>query len=260
MQDSLIAKVADFNQELPVRIQAIESLAAKQDEAIKEQLKKLFDRQRPLVQNTVNWDNAGAERVIDWYLIKALHQLGDDHEINRIGTLVANAGTVLKGPYDEFTVAAKVIRTIGKADAIDQVVRLNDNRDEQVVRNAVLVLNNLQLANAPVGGSTAAILPADKHTYKFSRLKQEVQQLVNLSKGKIVLSTGVQREIDEHDYERGDVKLDDRSLIERVEYDISMLNFDYYIEKGHVVICTHAEAGERWKGWWLVNHDAFKFS
>ena len=75
--------------------------------------------------------------------------------------------------------------------------------------------------------------------------------LVSLSKGKIQLSDGLMKVINVKDFDRGNVKIEARTLPERVEDDLGILDLDYFIENNRVVVCTHQEAGKRWRDWWL---------
>jgi hypothetical protein len=80
-----------------------------------------------------------------------------------------------------------------------------------------------------------------------------LETLAALSDGKVVLSSGVNSFITTNDYERGRVKRKDVPLAEIVVRLTALLDVDYYVAEQTVVICTHAEAGGRWREWWGRN-------
>ena len=87
-------------------------------------------------------------------------------------------------------------------------------------------------------------------TYTFQTLKQEIEDLASLSHGAIELSPGTKQFITAHDYNRGNVRKEGRTLSDIVDRDLSVLELDYYVDGDHVVICTYEEAAVRWQDWW----------
>lgn len=259
-QANLIKIIMDSRQELSDRINAVKEISKSGNSKFILELKNVLTRARPDPISIENWDPVAAERVIDLYILEALHKLGDDSQIDRIGTLVAQAGTILQGPDNELYNASMVIKSIGRREPIKQLIDLTRNDNPQVVRNAVVTLNKLNLSGSPIGGSTNSVLSVSKKfTFQFTRLKEEMEIVADLSKGKIQLSEGVKTFLKTNDYERGDVKRENVSLPEMVERDLAILDFDYFLEKEKVIICTHQEAGKRWQDWWIRYHDSFTF-
>ncbi len=248
----LLEIVGNPHNSLSNRLRTLQDLGASNDKTLIASLKSLLRRPRPETQQKhENWDPEAAERMVDLYIVAALHKLGDDTELKQIPITVAQAGQVLQDPKDELSTAAAVILEVGRLEPISDLVGMTSGGNPAVIRNAAKTLDQLNLPEAPVGGSVA---PAphmhEKVSFTIRRLKEELQALVQHSDGSIVLSSGVTAFLADHDYERGTVRRQNVSLSDIVEKTIPLLDFDYFLEKGHVVICTYAEAGIRWQNWW----------
>lgn len=251
----LLKTAANSQEELPSRIRALDELASTGDPAVSVELKRLFNRIKPEPIPIKNWDPVAAERVVDLHIVKALHILGDDSELHRLAPLIRQAGYVLTGPDDELNNATSVIRSIGHVELIRQLAMMTNDHELQAVKNAVIILNQLDLPQAPVGGKVTSVfqLPDKEFSFEINTLKQELETLTDLSKGQIVLSGGTKNFLVSNDYERGPVKRENTTLSEIIEQDLSILDFDYYVTGKNVVICTHYEAGQRWQDWWQKN-------
>ena len=236
---------------LPNRIKALKALPAEKDAALVAALKGLLGRQRPAGKPGVNFDPQGAERVVDLQAIAALHRAADDSEIGRIARLVAQGSRILKGADDEQRNAAAVIREVGRVEPIRDLTKLAAEGDANGATNAVLVLEQLKLPDSasmqPLGGIANLNEPV---TFTIRTLKEEMETIARLSKGSVVLSSGVTAAITQKNYDRGEVKREKVKLADVLEKDLPMIGFDYFALEKTVTICTYPEAGQRWQGWW----------
>jgi hypothetical protein len=250
----LLRTAADPQVELSTRIRAIDDLVKLGRAGATTELQKLLNRARPSPVPTKNWDDVGAERVVDLHLVKAMCLLGDDSQLGRLPLLIKAAGKVLTGPYDELTNAARIALDLGRVDLVRQLVMMTGDDSAPAVRNAVVVLDQMDLPLAPVGGSLSQVLRRDKKvSFEITTLKQELETISALSDGSVVLSDGVKAFLHSNDYERGSVKRAGVSLAELIESAVPMLDFNYYVSNRNVVICTQAEAGREWRAWWARN-------
>ena len=257
----LIETIRDQQGELPQRLGALRDLRNLNDVSAVAELKALLGRDRPGPdQATVNWDPAAAERVVDLHIVWTLYALGDDAELGRIAALVAQAGRILAGPDDECDNAARVIEGIGRPDLVRQIIELTGSSEASVSANAVSVLRKLDLPGAPIGGPVESIPNlSEEVSFEISTLKEEMETIAELSRGSIQLTSGVSEYIAAHDYDRGTVGRENMTLAEIVEGDLEALGFDYFVDRGRVFICTHAEAARRWQDWWRANGDRLRY-
>ncbi len=248
----LLETVANSQEELPSRILAIKELGASGDLEVSGELKKLLNRIRPEPILMKNWDPIAVERVVDLHIIEALHVLGDDSELGRVPVIIRQAGDILLGPDNELRNAASVILSIGRVELIQQLAMMASENELQSVKNAVIILNQLDLPQAPVGGEVSSVLqsPSKEFTFEIRTLKQELEALTRLSQNQIQLSNGVKEFLVSNDYERGEVRRENVTLVEIVEQDLPMLDFNYYVKNEKVTVCTHKEAGQQWRDWW----------
>lgn len=248
----LLQTAGDPKAILSERISSIRELGSSRDPSLIGSLKNLLARSKPgAEQKTMNWDPQAAERVVDMHLVAALHTLGDDSELFRIPILVQQAGDALPGPDDELRNAASVVLSVGQLNLVSAIIDLASPKDPYVCANAVKTLDQLNLPDAPVGGTVASVPHMlDKVSFTIRSLKEELQALEQQSQGSITLSPGVRTFLNHHDYERGTVRRDGVTLSDIVKRDVPLLDFDYFVETGHVVICTYSEAGIRWHNWW----------
>lgn len=251
-QQQLLQTAGDPTKELPDRLNSLRQLDLSQNPPLVASLKRLLGRPRPpLEQRPENWDPQAAERVVDLHIVEALHKLGDDSELNRIAPLVKQAGDILQGPDNELFNAASVIQSIGRTEPIAALIGLTSDKDARVVRNAVRTLDQLKLPEPPVGQSIVwGPHLYEKITFTIHTLKEELEALVDLGRGAIALSPGVKEFLVRNDYDRGSVTRENVLLSEIIERDLSILEFDYFVEGDHVTICTYGEAGARWQNWW----------
>ncbi len=251
-QHKLLQAVGDSQNELQVRLRALRDLSSLHATSSVTALKDLLRRRRPKpTQMIINWDPQAAERVVDLHTVETLHQLGDDSELHRIASLVRQAGDILQGPDEELRNAASVIQSIGRTEPIADLIALISDGDLHVVRNAVRTLDHLKLPDPPVRQSVASVPHiSEKVTFMIHNLKEEMEALVSLSRGSIALSPGVKEFLVKNNYERGTVGRENITLSDIIEKDLSELEFDYFVEGDRVLICTYAEAGERWRNWW----------
>jgi len=247
--------------ELPARIDALAHIASTRAPSTIPGLKRLLSRGRPAAQPLlVNWDPQAAERVVDLHIVATLHALGDDSELYRIPQLVAHAGEILQGPEGELPNAAAVIREIGRKELIEAIVRLTNDPSPAVVRNAVRTLELLNLPSPPVRQALSGVPNLAKPTsFSIHRLSQEIEALVSLSGGSILLSEEAQSYVLTHDFDRGPVNRENVTLASVLERDLPFLNLDYYVSAGHAVICTLEEAGRLWQHWWERHGAALEY-
>jgi hypothetical protein len=248
----LLHTAADPDGELPARVRAVDALARVGGANVAAQLKQLLDRERPTAPvAAVNWDPLAAERVVDMHIVEALSLWGDNSQLDRLPRLIKAAGRVLSGPDDELENATKVVLRIGRVELIRQLVTMTEDPAPQVTRNAVVVLRQLQLPHPATGGPLAPVFQPNKVvTFEITTLKQELESIAALSAGKVVLSPGLKSFVKSHDYERGPVKREQVSLADLIERFIPRLDVDYYLTDRTVVLCTYAEAGQKWREWW----------
>jgi hypothetical protein len=249
---ALLHIAASSERELPLRIRALQDLGASGDPALVVELKKLLDRSRPgPAPLAFNYDPEATERVVDLHVIEALHRLGDDAEAQRIVPLVARAGGVLQGLDDELRNAAAVIAAIGRVDVIGGLVGLAATADPAAARNAGVVLDRLALPDPPVRQPVSALASLSRAvSFTIHRFKEELETLEALSRGAISLSPGTMQFIVAHDYDRGMVRREGRTLASIVTDDLRVLDLEYFVVDQQVVVCTYSEAGERWQAWW----------
>ena len=251
-QQSALRTVGDSSQGLQRRLTVLEELSTEHDLGVVSGLHSLLKRSRAGGgMAAVNWDPVAAERLVDLHIIRVLHLLGDDSELSRIPKLVSQAGRVLVGPEDELSNASRVILAIGHTEVIGQLAEMATSNDRKVVANVVTVLDRLCLPQPPVGGPIPRV-PVLRQAVSFEvrTLKQEMETLALLSKGSIRLSSGVRDFLDTGDYDRGVVRRSGVTLAAVVEQDLSILGFEYFADGPTVVVCTFAEAGQRWQDWW----------
>jgi hypothetical protein len=240
------------NNELPDRIRALEDLARVGNQELVPSLLELWKRPKPTPPpyKPVNWDPASAERVVDLYVILALYKSGDASLLPEIGTRVAQAGRVLRGPDDERNNAAKVIHAIGRPEVVFQLITLAAGNKPEAVANAVRTLQLLDLPTPASGGPVSAFSElAAPVSFTIHRLREEIETIAHLSNGRITLSDGVREHIAAHDFSRGEVKRQD-SLAEILTRQLDILDLTYAVTPQGVVIITFREAGARWQPWW----------
>jgi hypothetical protein len=253
---NLLHTVADSEAELPARIRALDDLAKSADTSTIIELESLLDRTRTEPSPVpINWDPVAAERVVDLHIVEVLFLLGNDTQLDRLPLLIKAAGHVLTGADGELENAAAVVRRIGRVELVRHLVVMTEDDALQMVRNAVVVLNQLELPLPAAGGALTQVFQQHdtKVTFEVSTLKQELEKMAALSDGKVVLSAGSKSFLWSNDFPRGLVRREEVSLAELVQRFIPRLDFDYYVVGRTVVICTHAEAGQRWRDWWGRN-------
>lgn len=248
---NLLQLASNPKQELTVRLRALDELGTSADPALVPQLKALLNRPRPPHEDIENWDPVAAERVVDFHVLQALHRLGDDSEIRRLAELVRQAGTTLQGPYDERQQAVAALLAIARVEPVGEVVRVSSDPAPLAVRNSVQVLERLSLPEAPTGQEIAHIQSlARVPAFTITRLKEEMDAIVNLSGHTVELSSGARAFVEQNDYSRGKVERRDMSLADIVQRDVRLLGFSYFVQTNQVIICTIPEAAARWQSWW----------
>jgi hypothetical protein len=202
----------------------------------------------------VNWDPVAVERVVDLYVILALYKSGDASRLPEISTHIAQAGRKLQGPEDELRNAAKVIRAIGQPEVIHQVITLANGTNAQATTNAIRTLQLLNLPSPASGGPVGAFPELNEPvSFTIHRLREEIETMARLSKGRIRISKGVQEHIAAHDYDRGEVKRENTKLAAIITEFLDLLNLTYSVNSDGVLISTFAEAAPRWQKWWMEN-------
>jgi hypothetical protein len=234
------------------RIQALEQLARLGNRGLVPRLRELYQRPKtPTGIKTLDWDPEAAERVVDLYVILALYRSGDPSLSPQIIALVREAGKILQGPENELLNAAKVICATGSLRLIQELVALGDNREPGTVANAVRTLQMLDLPSPPTGGAVVGFPElVSPVTFTIHRLGEELETIAQLSKGRILLSPGVQETIRAHDQNRGEVTRRNSNLADILTMEIDVLGFTYAVTQRGVVICTFREAGARWGQEW----------
>lgn len=235
------------NQELMPRIKALEELAKAGNDRLQPRLRELWQRQRPAPRKMVDWDPAGAERVVDMYIILALYKSGDPSLAPELTRLVAEAGNILEGPYSELLNAAKVIRSIARSEPVQNLARLAAGPDPKATANAVRVLQLLELPSPATGGPVQFAELEKPVSFTVQNLKEEVEKIASLSEGRITLSSGTRQLVNEKNFDRGQVKRENRTLASVVEEDLDSLDLTYAVTPTGVVIVTFPEAASRWQ-------------
>jgi hypothetical protein len=250
---------ADSRQGLSERVTAIQRIGGSGDDCVAE-LRALLARPRPgPEQRTVNWDPAAAERDIDLHVVAALHQLGDDSELGRIPRLIADA-TVSQGEADEAEHAAAAVSAIGQPRLVGEVIALCAAAQAPAARNAVRVLERLALPRPATRGPLAGVPCLDEpQSFDIHTAREEIEAFAQRSHGSIVVSPGVRAWLAAHDYDRGPVHREKVSLAWLIQHTLERLGFDYALEDHRVVLCTFAEAAERWRAWWRLHGGALTF-
>ncbi|WP_128331349.1 hypothetical protein [Apibacter sp. HY039] len=251
----LYKKIVNVEVSLFTRIESINQLNLSENKKLTiNELKKLLNRQKPEPQpDLIDFDPVAEERVIDMHLIGVLNAMGDKSENYRIPNLISQAISFMAEFGDERKEDAKVIKSINDSKLIAEIIVLTQSTTPTIVENAVVVLNNLDLPNAPVGGDVSAILSTQKITFKFSKLKEEMELYVKESHGKIELSKGVKQVIETNNIQRGDDISLEMSLVGIIQKILPVHHLDYYVENGKIIICTYAETAERWQKWLKEN-------
>jgi hypothetical protein len=258
-KDYLLEIIENPGYELPSRLNALKDLKTNLDSALLPRLIKSLDRNKPI--HTVipnNWDLDGAERVVDLHIIGLLHLLGDDSQLARVITCIRQATRIHdEQPDFEFAHASQVILDIGKPELIGETIKLFNSNSI----NALKVLIRIGLPQAATHGDVAGLFPkSETYTFTSSRLKQELEKIVRLSKRRIRLSPGVGEYIKKKDYDTGKVKHERMALPGFIMQDLEILGFDYYLDGKKVVICTYEEAGIHWQKWWSEVGDRLVFN
>jgi hypothetical protein len=246
-----LVKIAEDPQaELPTRVGAVRSLASAGGASAHDSLKELLRRTRSTAKPLKNWDPQAAERVVDLQIVLGLHRFGDDSEIGRIAAVVRQAGDILLGRENELYNAAQVILAIGRKEPIGEVVALTSDASPQAVRNAVKLLDSLNLPDPPAAHGAGSIPRlAEKVSFTARNVAEELEKMASLSGGSVVLSNGVGEFMHRHD-NRGQVRREGVPLSQVLEQHLPVLGLDYFVEGERVVICTYQEAGLRWRDWW----------
>lgn len=250
-KSKLLHDAIDPQKELWFRLDTMKELGASHDRTLVPDIKALLNRMRPPHEEIENWDPRGAERVLDLHIIQALGTLGDYSEIHRVGELVRDAGTTLDRPYDELENAVSTILALGQIEPIADLVRLTSSDAPLVQANVVRTLNMLNLPDPAVAGPVDSIPNlSETVTFEINRLREEIETIERLARGSIVLSKATRKFLKANDYDRGTVKREGVNLANVVQDDLDMLGLCYYVDGGKVVVCTHKEAGQRWRKWW----------
>src|SRR6185503_610528 len=69
LKDTLLVKISNVEEPLPVRIEAIRELSALKGADAAADLKNLLNRKKPDLIGAINWDPEAVERIIDYHLI-----------------------------------------------------------------------------------------------------------------------------------------------------------------------------------------------
>lgn len=260
--DQAVRLIGDTGQSLWQRLDTVNKLAATHDASLAPKIEKLLDRVMPDILSQIDgWNAAGYERVVDFRLIGALHELGDDSENHRIAPLVAAGEEGGTEPVEEADHAAAAILTIGRVDPIRDIVGLLGKPDDKARWNAVKVLDRLRLPLRPVAQDLGGVTAMQREvSFTASRLKPEMEGLVAASQSALTLSPGVTDIIARSDDDRGEVRRVARTLADIVRRDLPLLHFDYYRAGDHVVICSVQEAAARWERWWSLYGNRLRFA
>jgi hypothetical protein len=227
------------------RVDALRALAILNDRSIIPQLHVLLRRPPPPPprEAIIDSDPSDDERVVDVSIIVCLHELGDDSALPQVSSLVAKSHVS--------TEVADAILALGRIDLIEPLIRMVEGPDEGARIQAMLVLNQLHLG--PPGGPSISSVPGldQRITLDGGTQAAQLQQLVALSRGRVVLSSARAEELS-----KGKDLAQPRSGTLR---ELLPSGFERYVEDDHVVICTLAEMGARWAAWWRANEKKLYF-
>ena len=243
-----LAAAGDPRTPLQARIKALEELAKLNDPGTRASVAALWRRQRPAppADPPLDYDPEGAERVVDLYIILATYKAGDSSLLPELPKLVERAGDILDGPDNELLNAAKVVRAIGRSEPVRMLADLA-GASSKAAPNAVRVLQRLELPRMPTGGPVTIAGLDQPVSFTIHRLKEEVERIAEMSKGKIKLSSAVEQAIAKRDFDRGEVVREDRTLASILTDDLDMLDLTYTVAPDQVTILTFEEAGRLWR-------------
>jgi hypothetical protein len=245
----LEARASNPSAGLEERIAAVEEMG--RDETGRVCLKTLLGRPVDVSEHVMNWDPAGAQRVVKLHAIAALHALGNDSELRRIAALVCAAGRVLQGPDDERRHAAAVIANIGSTTVIGDLVGALGSPTGPAAANVIQVLDSLKLPKAPTRQSLGGIAGIRAEVTGVSMSFQDLLKLVTTAaRGWVRTSPGVAKMLLGGAAPMGRTELRKAKVSFLLEHFLSSLKLDYYVAGGKAVICTFIEAAERWQNWW----------
>ncbi|KFE97270.1 hypothetical protein IX38_20720 [Chryseobacterium luteum] len=257
----LIQLILNAQNDLHSRVKAINDIDVSGEKSkIIVELKNILSRKKNIEQGTMDWDPAAEERVVDIHIIGKLNQVNDDSENKRITEIVSNAVPYIREFGDERKEDAKVIQSIHQKAIYAMIVELTQSEKQNAAENAVVILNHSGFPNAPVGGDVKGILPTTTFTFRYSRLKDEMDSYIHASEGKIQLSEGVKKYIDDNNTQLandGEFITIESTLSDAIEKNVSS-TFNYYIENNKLMICTYQEAAKRWQEWWSKNANIIK--
>lgn len=249
---ALLALAGNPEADVSRRVHALGALGALEDRSAIPGLQALLVRpRRPPVDDILHADLGDGDRAIDLHIVECLHRLGNDTELGRIAGLVAHlAGGLDDARFD----AIDVILSIGRKELIEGLVHLAMGSDEVGRLNALLVLSQVAPRGGPPEGLSSISALSEKVTLTARTERGQLEQLVSLSRGRILLSPDKALELAE---DRDHQALDERSGTLRQL--VSRYSFGYFVEGDHVVICTHAERGARWGQWWASHAARLEF-
>ena len=164
----LSAVASNSSADLSKRIAAVDELGSSGDQSAFPVLKVLLGR-NIAPSPSINWDPVAAQRVVELHAIAALHRLGNDSELGRIAGLVAAAGQVLQGPYDERRNATATIATMGSIPVIRDLIALLQN-GSSTARANVIESSIPYICPKRLSGRTLATSRAPKRRSRASRI------------------------------------------------------------------------------------------
>lgn len=255
----LIKIAADAERPLSERLAALREIRNKRRVEAVGALNALFSR--PAAGTSIvaeNFDPIAAERVVDLHIVWTLCTLDACSRLDIIASHVARAGHGLQGPYDEYRNAAKVILGIGRIEPISDLMGLVNASNAAVSENAVRVLELLDLPFRGSGGPTVPPLSPDMQvSLHFKTLQEQLAQIAAQSGGAVQLSPGIKNV---PDYQRGDVRREDVTIQELVEFDVPELGFTYAVGRNSVTVTTYPEVKHLWNEIWNKYKDHLEFN
>lgn len=256
----LSAVASNPSAEFSKRIAAVDALGASGSPSAIPLLQSLLGRSVADVP-TKNWDPVAAQRVVALHAIAALHRLGNDSELSRVASLVADAGQVLQGPYDERRSATATIAIMGSVSVVRDLVAVLQNGSSTATANVIEVLDTLHLPQAPARQDLGNIHGAKATVTGVTQSLDDLLKLViSAAHGSVRLSPGVERMVASGASPIGRSEHDEAEVAWMLQRFFPSIELDYYIEGKNVVICTFAESAERWRDWWSRHGGRLSYS
>jgi hypothetical protein len=259
-QDRVFQVLYDQTRPVEERIDAAETLGVIGNAQTVRGLRDFLQRQLPVAKDYENNDPLVAERLCDIAVIEALHRLGDDSEWQYLLNAIAEAGSGIGQRIRETHFAAETITRIASTELIGQLVDVTSSDKPQAVANAVATLVALNLPAPPTHQSLASIsLFAETIEVAPLTLVEYFKDVIDASKGRLDISAEAKAKLERKNYQIAEGKPEMTTLANVLSRDLQLYGLEYYLQEQKAVICTYAEAAQRWRDWWRKYGDQLMY-